>query len=164
VRVRVHVRVRTHTHTHTHIAGVWERIGESTEAALKVLAEKIGAAGQGSEGDTPANDYWAAQHQRLAVLEFNRERKSMSVLVGNKSDDKGTLLVKGATEMVLQRCSKMRLASGQTVELTNDFRKEFIKFVEDNYASGKHILKKYSALVALALVCVCVCVCACVRA
>ena len=87
-------------------AGVWERIGESTEAALKVLAEKIGAAGQGSEGDTPANDHWASQLQRLAVLEFNRERKSMSVLVGNKGDEKGTLLVKGATEMVLQRCNK----------------------------------------------------------
>jgi len=122
-------------------AGVWERIGESTEAALKVLAEKIGAAGMGSEGDTPANDYWAAHHHRLAVLEFNRERKSMSVLVGNKGDDKGTLLVKGATEMVLQRCSKMRLADGSTVALTNDFRKELIKFVEDNYASGKLALR-----------------------
>jgi len=122
-------------------AGVWERIGESTEAALKVLAEKIGAAGQGSEGDTPANDFWSAQHQRLAVLEFNRERKSMSVLVGNKGDDKGTLLVKGATEMVLQRCSKMRLADGSTAPLTNDFRKEMIKFVEDNYASGKLALR-----------------------
>ena len=121
--------------------GVWERIGESTEAALKVLAEKIGAAGQGSEGDTPANDYWSKQHKRLAVLEFNRERKSMSVLVGNKGDDKGTLLVKGATEMVLQRCSKVRLADGSTVSLSNDFRKEIIKFVEDNYASGKLALR-----------------------
>jgi magnesium-transporting ATPase (P-type) len=39
------------------------------------------------------------------VLEFDRERKSMSVLVSNGAADAavGTLLVKGATEMVLSR-------------------------------------------------------------
>ncbi len=35
-RVRVRVRVRVCV-----CAGVWERLGESTEAALKVLAEKV---------------------------------------------------------------------------------------------------------------------------
>ena len=115
----------THTHTHTQVAslcnlsglsknkeGVWERVGESTESALKVLCEKIGAGPEapatgGGEGaaaaqsDTPVNDAWAKRYPRLATLEFDRARKSMSVLVGDGSDlTGGILLVKGAAEMV----------------------------------------------------------------
>ncbi|EKX35785.1 hypothetical protein GUITHDRAFT_118062 [Guillardia theta CCMP2712] len=69
--------------------GTWERIGESTEAALKVLTEKLGAQGaQGMQGDTPVNDYWSSKYVKLATLEFNRERKSMSVLVASPGEDK----------------------------------------------------------------------------
>jgi P-type Ca2+ transporter type 2A len=121
--------------------GVWERLGESTEAALKVLAEKLGAVGAGKDGDTPVHDYWASKFKKFATLEFNRERKSMSVLVGTDGEDKGTLLVKGATEMVLQRCNKVRLADGSTIALSADMRKDLIKYVEEHYASGKLALR-----------------------
>jgi len=123
--------------------GIWERVGESTEAALKVLCEKIGLSGKAPEGesDTPVNDAWDAEFDKLAILEFNRARKSMSVLVGKKGDDKGTLLVKGATEMILNRCSKARLSDGNTINLTNDARKKLISFVEEHYASGKLALR-----------------------
>ncbi len=49
----------------------------------------------------------------------------MSVLVGGGAGEKageGTLLVKGATEMVLGRCSKARLLDGTTVPLTPEAR------------------------------------------
>eukprot|EP00286_Rhodomonas_abbreviata_P025566 CAMPEP_0181303462 /NCGR_PEP_ID=MMETSP1101-20121128/8572_1 /TAXON_ID=46948 /ORGANISM="Rhodomonas abbreviata, Strain Caron Lab Isolate" /LENGTH=1146 /DNA_ID=CAMNT_0023409039 /DNA_START=38 /DNA_END=3478 /DNA_ORIENTATION=- len=125
--------------------GVWERIGESTEAALKVLAEKVGllkeddVVKQGS--DTPAHDYFDTHYDKLATLEFNRERKSMSVLVGADGDEKGTLLVKGATEMLLKRCTKVRLSDGTTVALSNDHRQKLIDFVESHYASGDMALR-----------------------
>jgi len=123
--------------------GVWERIGESTEAALKVLAEKIGLSEEpvkaGSE--TPVHDYFDTKFDKLATLEFNRERKSMSVLVGSDGDDKGTLLVKGATEMVLKRCSKVRLADGTTIPLSSESRQKLIDFVEEHYASGELALR-----------------------
>mmetsp|Transcript_53444 Transcript_53444/g.126423 ORF Transcript_53444/g.126423 Transcript_53444/m.126423 type:complete len:1133 (+) Transcript_53444:67-3465(+) len=123
--------------------GVWERIGESTEAALKVLAEKIGLSEppvkEGS--DMPVHDYFDTKYDKLATLEFNRERKSMSVLIGSAGDDKGTLLVKGATEMVLKRCTKVRLADGSTIPLTNESRQKLIEWVEQNYASGELALR-----------------------
>jgi len=122
--------------------GTWERIGESTEAALKVLTEKLGAQGaQGMQGDTPVNDYWSSKYVKLATLEFNRERKSMSVLVASPGEDKGTLLVKGATEMVVNRCSKVRLSDGSTANLSPEDKKKLIKFVEDHYASGHLALR-----------------------
>jgi hypothetical protein len=73
----------------------------------QVLCEKIGepAMADAKFSDTPANDVWRTKHPVLRVLEFNRERKSMSVLVSNGAANAavGTLLIKGATEMVLSR-------------------------------------------------------------
>eukprot|EP00285_Hemiselmis_virescens_P009676 CAMPEP_0173388770 /NCGR_PEP_ID=MMETSP1356-20130122/11001_1 /TAXON_ID=77927 ORGANISM="Hemiselmis virescens, Strain PCC157" /NCGR_SAMPLE_ID=MMETSP1356 /ASSEMBLY_ACC=CAM_ASM_000847 /LENGTH=1162 /DNA_ID=CAMNT_0014345759 /DNA_START=234 /DNA_END=3719 /DNA_ORIENTATION=- len=126
--------------------GVWERVGESTESALKVLCEKIGVAGQSLEekgaGGLPVNQYYASKHKKLATLEFNRQRKSMSVLVAGPGEEaKGTLLVKGAMEMVLKRCSKVRVADGSTHNLTPEWRKRIITYVEENYASGRLALR-----------------------
>lgn len=69
--------------------GTYKAIGQPTEAALLVLAEKIGlgdAAAQqrirGNREDDPtgACSIYAARYQKLATLEFDRDRKSMSVL------------------------------------------------------------------------------------
>ena len=68
------------------------RDGSPTEAALRVLAEKIasfeGVAGDGEEDEmtvSPASDMYNEQFPRICKLEFNRRRKSMSVLVSNES-------------------------------------------------------------------------------
>eukprot|EP00964_Phaeocystis_antarctica_P147634 scaffold114275_cov63-Phaeocystis_antarctica.AAC.4 len=63
--------------------GAFEPTGEPTEAALRSLAEKIGAPGvPASDREAPerASEWWAARFPRLATLEFSRDRKSMSVL------------------------------------------------------------------------------------
>ena len=105
-----------------YVDGKYERVGEPTEAALKVLVEKIGLPGKAKPTDpslmckqarataphteepqhampchstasdpishTPhsphpqANDYWNDAYPRNAVLEFSRDRKSMSTLCG----------------------------------------------------------------------------------
>jgi len=69
--------------------GIYKAIGQPTEAALLVLAEKIGlrdAAAQQKirakrqEDPTGACSMYAAKYEKVATLEFDRDRKSMSVL------------------------------------------------------------------------------------
>ncbi|KAJ1666060.1 hypothetical protein IW140_005841 [Coemansia sp. RSA 1813] len=111
--------------THTHV-------GEPTEAALRVLVEKIGThdsafnatlAELSNADRAQACCQWVHQrYKRLATLEFTRERKSMSVLVSDPQDaDKGHLLVKGAPENVLARCAYAKVGAA-VVELTQAMR------------------------------------------
>lgn len=106
------------------------RVGEPTEASLKVLVEKIGlpdAAAQrellARRSSDPsntahfANDHWASKAKVLATLEFNRDRKSMSVLTKPADSDTNQLLVKGAPEGLLARCTKIMQSDGTIVAL-----------------------------------------------
>lgn len=120
--------------------GQFGRIGEPTEAALKVLVEKLGVEGV-SRSQAKAsmarqyNDYWAGRYEKLCILEFSRDRKSMGVLVrparGSKGSGAGAgagkgkknrLLVKGAAEIVSQRCNRVRLESGKVVKMSKELR------------------------------------------
>ena len=110
----------------------YERVGEPTEAALCVLVEKL-------HGPAPAVntspsvrssfhvDSWRNAFIRSATLEFNRDRKSMSVLChlrshgGKKSQNR--LLVKGAPNMLLARCSHIKLRDGTVLKITSSLRK-----------------------------------------
>ncbi|CAO3589864.1 unnamed protein product [Absidia cylindrospora] len=99
--------------TYDNINDSYQNIGEPTEAALQVLVEKLGtddetynkslATLSKTERATACSDYFSKQHERNATLEFTRDRKSMSVLVtcGHES----SLLVKGAPEAIIERCS-----------------------------------------------------------
>jgi P-type Ca2+ transporter type 2A len=93
-------------------------VGEPTEAALKVLVEKIGnpcpqltkslpTLDAQSRTSAVSNKY-EADLARLLTFEFSRDRKMMSVLVRRK-EDRGSLLVKGAPESVLDRCSSIQV-------------------------------------------------------
>ena len=44
---------------------------------------------------------------KLAILEFDRNRKSMSTIVNSGATEGNVLLVKGAAECVLSRCTKV---------------------------------------------------------
>eukprot|EP00208_Stichococcus_sp_RCC1054_P004292 CAMPEP_0206141516 /NCGR_PEP_ID=MMETSP1473-20131121/13205_1 /ASSEMBLY_ACC=CAM_ASM_001109 /TAXON_ID=1461547 /ORGANISM="Stichococcus sp, Strain RCC1054" /LENGTH=1055 /DNA_ID=CAMNT_0053536117 /DNA_START=143 /DNA_END=3310 /DNA_ORIENTATION=+ len=96
--------------------GGYHRIGEATEVALRVLAEKIGLEGYAHMPDalrglsraervTYCNDAWRADVPRLAVLDFSRDRKMMSVLTASPRGGSPTLFLKGAPEAVLSRCT-----------------------------------------------------------
>ncbi|KAJ5760121.1 Sarcoplasmic/endoplasmic reticulum calcium ATPase 1 [Penicillium odoratum] len=105
----------------------FSNIGEPTEAALRALTEKIGtsdAAENKKLFSLPASErlHLASSHyeSRLplqATYEFSRDRKSMSVLVGQGKEQK--LLVKGAPESILERCSHVLQGSeGSRVPLS----------------------------------------------
>jgi len=125
--------------------GTFGRIGEPTEAALKVLVEKLGAGNAIMKSFHPndlvnqCNNYWASKYEKLAVLEFSRNRKSMSVLCQTKVGSDGNvihmkkrqnrLFVKGAAEMVTTRCSHIKLDDGSIIPITDKIRKDLnLKF------------------------------------
>ena len=86
---------------------------------MRALVEKIGspepALNQQARGLPvqerlhQASKYYEDHNPRLATYEFSRDRKSMSVLVGKGNQQR--LLVKGAPETVLDRCSDAILGS-----------------------------------------------------
>ncbi|EGE77185.1 Ca2+ transporting ATPase, sarcoplasmic/endoplasmic reticulum [Blastomyces dermatitidis ATCC 18188] len=107
--------------------GAYSSIGEPTEGALRVLVEKIGtddAALNKKIRQLPAPErlhvaskYYEDRLPLQCTYEFSRDRKSMSVLAGEGNRQK--LLVKGAPESILERCSHAILgANGQKVALT----------------------------------------------
>jgi len=170
-------------------AGQFSRTGEPTEAALRVLVEKLGL-----PSDLIANDredvramvqrgvgpaaitrqaracsqYWEEQFERNAILEFTRQRKSMSVIctpvirsVGAASgaaaasatvdaNVHGThhshhhsqriLFVKGAPEYIIHRCTRVRLNSGGTTAITQAFREAFLCKVTQLGSQGLRVL------------------------
>lgn len=122
-------------------------IGEPTEGALRVLAEKIGtdqiATNNKRQGQVSgellhyASGYWEEKYPLQASYEFSRDRKSMSVLVGTGTQQR--LLVKGAPESILERCSHVILgANGKKVPIT---KKHLSLLSEELVDYGRHGLR-----------------------
>ncbi|MBA0790457.1 hypothetical protein Gohar_015107 [Gossypium harknessii] len=103
--------------------------GMPTEAALKVLVEKMGlpeenGCSSGHGDHQRCCQAWNKLEQRIATLEFDRDRKSMGVIV-NSSTGQKALLVKGAVENLLERSSFMQLRDGSIIEL-DQYSKDLI--------------------------------------
>ncbi|KIZ04315.1 calcium-transporting ATPase, endoplasmic reticulum-type [Monoraphidium neglectum] len=115
--------------------GAFKAVGAPTEAALKVLAEKLGLPDRVATdalvrqrlNDPEAHPEPICAHicgrlQRLALLEFDRDRKSMSVIcrqeappgrIVTRHSGGNVLLVKGAAECILERCDRVLLPDGR---------------------------------------------------
>lgn len=129
--------------------GVHTSLGQPTEAALKVLVEKIQHHDEQVNGTlqglsvenraTAVCDAYEAQYKRLLTLEFTRERKSMSTLIQRK-DGEGSLLVKGAPDAMLERCTSVMLSDGQRVDLTPTMRQTLDDKLSDYGARGLRCL------------------------
>ncbi|GMI88941.1 endomembrane-type CA-ATPase 4 [Hibiscus trionum] len=103
--------------------------GMPTEAALKVLVEKMGlpeedGSSSGHGDHQRCSQLWNKMEQRIATLEFDRDRKSMGVIV-NSSGGRKALLVKGAVENLLDRSYFMQLRDGSIIEL-DQYSKDLI--------------------------------------
>ncbi|KAJ7972488.1 Calcium-transporting ATPase [Quillaja saponaria] len=111
--------------------------GMPTEAALKVLVEKMGLP-EGSPNVRSASTsnllscckWWSDNYRRIATLEFDRDRKSMGVIV-NSGAGKKSLLVKGAVENVLERSSKIQLLDGSVVQLDDKTRNSILESLRE---------------------------------
>ncbi|OCL06258.1 calcium ATPase [Glonium stellatum] len=129
--------------------GTYSIVGEPTEGALRVLVEKIGTpnvAFNSSRSSTPpaeclhcASQYYEDQARVLATYEFSRDRKSMSVLV--ESQNMQRLLVKGAPESILDRCSHALIGSqGKRVALNGKLANLISKEVIDYGNRGLRVI------------------------
>lgn len=125
-------------------------VGEPTEGALRVLAEKIGhpERNMGYKPDLAhAVDYHSSCYSdyapRKAVYEFSRERKSMSVLVGNGTS---RLLVKGAPENVLARCTDVMIDGDDqqmkttTVKMSHEIMTKIVHQINEYADDGLRVM------------------------
>ncbi|WVZ95963.1 hypothetical protein U9M48_041663 [Paspalum notatum var. saurae] len=105
--------------------------GMPTEAALKVLVEKMGLPGGKNGLSLDPSDplgcckWWNNVAKRIATLEFDRTRKSMGVIVKTSSGS-NALLVKGAVEILLERSSHIQLKHGSVVPLDEKAKKAIL--------------------------------------
>ncbi|KAH0542252.1 hypothetical protein FGG08_003374 [Glutinoglossum americanum] len=121
--------------------GTFSCVGESTEGALRVLAEKIGTADRAFNSKRLsyslkdrlryASQYFETKAPRLATYEFSRDRKSMSVLVGKGGNQR--LLAKGAPESIIERCSHAVIGAGGkrvplNAKLTSILSREVVEY------------------------------------
>ncbi|KAG2685669.1 hypothetical protein I3843_10G132800 [Carya illinoinensis] len=111
--------------------------GMPTEAALKVLVEKMGPPeGSNHGGSTRRSDLlrccqlWNEYEHRIATLEFDHDRKSMGVIVNSQSG-KNSLLVKGAVENLLERSTKFQLLDGSVGLLDKNSRKLILDALQE---------------------------------
>jgi len=114
--------------------GKFTRVGEPTEAALRVLVEKLGYPGRGEQTTDnklithDASDHYKKHTTKIETLEFSRGRKSMSVLCNSGKDN--FLLVKGAPEKVIARCNVMRTQDGKDVPMSQELRAKLLNQVK----------------------------------
>ncbi|KAK6142055.1 hypothetical protein DH2020_013884 [Rehmannia glutinosa] len=120
--------------------------GMPTEAALKVLVEKMGLPNELSSGSSSGYDgvlrcsyTWNKLEQRIATLEFDRDRKSMGVIV-NSYTGKKSLLVKGAVETLLERSSFVQLLDGSITELDQSLREVILESLHEMSTSALRVL------------------------
>eukprot|EP01064_Diplonema_japonicum_P023527 TRINITY_DN3395_c1_g1_i1.p1 TRINITY_DN3395_c1_g1~~TRINITY_DN3395_c1_g1_i1.p1 ORF type:complete len:1006 (+),score=295.38 TRINITY_DN3395_c1_g1_i1:1329-4346(+) len=104
-----------------------ERVSDAMEAALLVAVEKLGSVDRAVNIELQiieepekridaCRKIWTDTYTKNGVLEFTRDRKSMSVHVtSNKHGDQ--LFVKGAPDFLIERCTHVKLDNGRVEPL-----------------------------------------------
>eukprot|EP00924_Labyrinthula_sp_SR-Ha-C_P014953 snap_masked-scaffold_9-processed-gene-3.25-mRNA-1 protein AED:0.01 eAED:0.04 QI:0/0/0/1/1/1/4/0/1078 len=112
--------------------GLWKRIGEPTEAAIRVFSEKLWNSQESSDREVSAKKYWSDEYSLEHTLEFTRERKSMSVACRHRLHDQETLVLftKGAPESLISRSTNIMLQTGHIELLTESMKKYILGEVE----------------------------------
>jgi len=128
---------------------LFEKVGEATETALVVLAEKINPFSLSKTGldrrsaaIVSKNDM-DTRWKKNFTLEFSRDRKSMSsYCTPLKPTTIGTgdkMFVKGAPEGVLDRCNYVRIGTDK-VPMTAEIKKKILDVTAD-YGCGRDTLR-----------------------
>lgn len=131
--------------------------GLPTEAALKVLVEKMGVPDSKARNkirDTQLAasylidsstvklgccEWWNKRSKRIATLEFDRVRKSMSV-IAREPTGHNRLLVKGAVESLLERGSYVQLADGSLIPIDEPCRQLLLQKLSEMSSKGLRCL------------------------
>ena len=77
----------------------------------------------------------------VCTLEFSAERKCMSTVVnGYQGQKNNQVLLKGAPEMVIDKCTKYLNAVGQQVELNDNSREDMKTHIKKVAGDGYRVL------------------------
>merc|ERR1712198_634910 len=126
----------------------FEKVGEATETALIVLAEKINPYGVSKSGKRleaakAVRKDMEAKWKKDFTLEFSRDRKSMSTYCTPKKNTRlGTgpkIFVKGAPEGVLDRCTYVRIGT-EKVPMTPAMKQNILE-TATAYGTGRDTLR-----------------------
>merc|ERR1719450_307016 len=126
----------------------FEKVGEATETALIVLAEKINPysvseSGGRLESAKAVRKDMEQKWKKEFTLEFSRDRKSMSTYCTPKKPTRlGTgakIFVKGATEGVLDRCTYVRIGT-EKVPMTPAMKQTILE-TATAYGTGSDTLR-----------------------
>jgi cation-transporting P-type ATPase F len=106
------------------INGTWMIEGEPTEGALLVSGYKAGFKSEELENSWP----------RLSTIPFESEYQYMATLHGG---DQHVIFMKGASEAILERCSKMYDEKGELIPIDKDY---LLEKVEELASHGLRVL------------------------
>ncbi|PID70284.1 HAD family hydrolase [bacterium DOLZORAL124_38_8] len=99
-------------------------IGDPTEGALRVMGARVGL----------DSNMFEQNYTEIDGIPFDSDRKMMSSIYQEKNADVVRVFTKGATESVLQHCTKIRnTKTGKDIKITSTHKKEILKKTE-NYA------------------------------
>jgi Ca2+-transporting ATPase len=125
----------------------FQKMGEPTEAAMKVLAEKLGqydvklGKTDLTKSPTAYSDYLWKSHKRIATLDFTSERKTMSiVLTGFKGQSGNTLILKGAPERVIEKCTTYKKDDNSVASFSEAEKKKLNEQIQQFASEGLRIL------------------------
>lgn len=128
---------------------VFEKVGEATETALIVLAEKLNPFNVTKTGMDRRSTAIAVRQEietkwkKEFTLEFSRDRKSMSTycvpLKPSRIGNGPKLFCKGAPEGVLERCTHARLGASK-VPLTSTLKSRILSLTAQ-YGTGRDTLR-----------------------
>jgi Ca2+-transporting ATPase len=116
--------------------GQYVRVGEPTEAALIVLAEKMYPQHKGQYSEVRAN-----QVKSFVTLDFTSDRKAMSTVVTNYKN-KMDLLIKGAPDRIIQNCDRYLSQENDSTpqEMSSSQRQQLMKEVARLSSEGLRCL------------------------
>ncbi len=120
--------------------------GSPTEGAMKVLVEKFRVADnhlkeKGNKTDPQLyNNFISSNYQVLHVLEFDRVRKSMSVIALDKKTNKPVLLTKGALDFIIPKANKVLLNNGSESVLTASLKDKILASTKSYMAKSYRTL------------------------
>jgi magnesium-transporting ATPase (P-type) len=106
-------------------------------------------------------DRLQAKYERLALFELDRNRKSMSVLCSPSEDDSGSnnsgqskknvLLAKGAAEVLLDRCNRVKLEDGTIVPISPTMRAQIADKIGPLFWILKAVFQLYCQCIIMGL-------------
>lgn len=128
----------------------YEKVGEATETALTILAEKMNAFGVNKSGldkktvGTVCNQNIQSMWKKEFTLEFSRDRKSMSVYCSPREKkfafaNGPKMFAKGAPDSLIERCQFVRVGT-DTVPMSPAIKEEIYKHIR-SYGTGRDTLR-----------------------